>query len=454
MSEADIIKQIAEGANYRTLVDRLMRDVINGLYQPGLPPVLHRYIALEVFSNPVSELDDEKYAALHEKYDFSDEINWRDLPIGTILAVKQQDGTSQSRGRFVYPIFSSHLQLPIKPGEHIWVMFETLIDQAIQRAYYIGRIHEPRSVEDANHTHAPRAWCAAANPLESDEPGKPPQYNFANGVATVDPADGSVYVSPETAPLPGGETAYEDLLQTSATSASHKRQSVPRFHKPPPDAAVMGSNNTLIHLGTLEQGDTKEGIIDTVVGRGRTPETAPLTVENSLKETEADKSNGNENPNEGNADYTNDAARVMLCINVNLDDLFKLSLQNSGVSGSDGSGIVIKADHLRFIARKSCMITVKGSSKDPTTGIEVESDDPTTWCSFGVVDGNFIFKPSETGYIKLGGADANQAILCTSQPAAAAGGTVTAPPTISTMGGAIGTGVPSQGGYSKKVLIK
>lgn len=453
MSEADIIKQIAEGADYRTLVDRLMRDVINGLYEPGLPPVLHRYIALEVFSNPISELDDEKYEALHEKYDFADEINWRDLPIGTILAVKQQDGTSQSRGRFVYPIFSSHLQLPIKPGEHIWVIFETLNNQAIQRAYYIGRIHEPRSVEDANHTHAPRAWCAAANPLESDSPGKPPQYNFANGVATVD-EDGTVYVSPETAPLPGGETAYEDLLQTSGAGSAHKRQSVPRFHKPAPDAAVLGSNNTLLHLGTTEQGDKKEGSINIVAGRGRTAETGPVTVENSLKEVEADKSNGNENPNEGSYDYLNDASRIMVCININADDLFKLALQNSGVSGEDGPTIVLKSDHLRLIARKSCMITVKGSTKDPATGIEVESDDPKTWASFGVVNGNFIFKPSETGYIKLGGDDAMQAILCTAQPAAAAGGTVTAPPTVSTMGGAIGTGTPGQGAYAKKVLVK
>ena len=90
----------------------------------------------------------------------------------------------------------------------------------------------------------------------------------------------------------------------------------------------------------------------------------------------------------------------------------------------------------------------KQSKKDEKTS----TDD---WASIVInAKGEVIIKPSKKGLIKLGGEDADKAILCsTSIPQGP--GKVSGMPLTDTMGGNIGVaGASSTGVYSSKVLIK
>jgi len=60
--------------------------------------------------------------------------------------------------------------------------------------------------------------------------------------------------------------------------------------------------------------------------------------------------------------------------------------------------------------------------------------------------------PSPDGVIKLGGEDADKALLVNT--GINAGGTVVGIPILSTMGGASGLGNPVQGSFATKVLVK
>ena len=77
-------------------------------------------------------------------------------------------------------------------------------------------------------------------------------------------------------------------------------------------------------------------------------------------------------------------------------------------------------------------------------------------------NGDIIFKPSDKGLIKLGGDDADKAILCTDNLAPGAAGKPIVkdgvvsykPGLISTGADLIGTGKPKQGTFATKILVK
>jgi hypothetical protein len=61
--------------------------------------------------------------------------------------------------------------------------------------------------------------------------------------------------------------------------------------------------------------------------------------------------------------------------------------------------------------------------------------------------------PSDLGVLKLGGDDADKAVLCST--AIVTAGQVTAPPLTDTMGGSLGVeGAQPTGTFAKKVVLK
>ena len=92
-----------------------------------------------------------------------------------------------------------------------------------------------------------------------------------------------------------------------------------------------------------------------------------------------------------------------------------------------------------------------------------EVEDTTQWASITIRrNGDIIFKPSDKGLIKLGGDDADKAILCTDNLAPGAAGKPIVkngkvsfkPGIISTGADLIGTGKPKQGTFATKILVK
>jgi hypothetical protein len=303
---------------------------------------------------------------------------------------------------------------------------------------------------------------------------------------------------------------FENLITITDAAKLSVYEVVPRFHKRPSDVVLEGSNNALIVLGTdrssrlgnyfLTESKNKAktesiglsaaktetdfrhyaGSIDMVVGRGYSLNTGGQSVDvtsisnnKDVIKTELDKFNLS--PEEGNHDFTNDRSRILISqktstdINFNLSNYFNNKNFPSAPkdildSPRGDSSIVIKSDKIRLIARSDISFIVTNFDdamleREKKEKYKNESDDKTKWASITIRrNGDIIFSPSDKGVIKLGGDDADKAILCTDNLAAKPinnEGTVTfTPGIISTGADLIGTGSPKQGTFATKILVK
>jgi hypothetical protein len=271
------------------------------------------------------------------------------------------------------------------------------------------------------------------------------------------------------------------MTETDAGQLRHY-EPVPRYKKRPGDVAFEGTNNTLVVLGRHRTGPVAEydeddqrgrvprspsgdldvdgaGSIDLVAGRGQTARTLGEAVENSLGNRELGKSTQELVDTEGDPDFKNDRSRIGIQQKARVDVDMGLNSFNAQFSIEDsetGDGaIVVKSDKVRLIARSDIQLIVVGSERD-ADGLLRDSDNEALYATIVIkTNGDIVLRPSETGYLKLGGEEADKAIVCTDTPAQAVGGQVTAPPLVTTMGGAFaGTKIAGQGTYSSKVLIK
>lgn len=310
-----------------------------------------------------------------------------------------------------FPFFSSHLMMPIKAGEQVWLFFEQIGSQN-SRPFWISRIAEPLHVEDANFTHGDRrtqrefSGLKVENKPQDDGSGNfddPRKLKFQNGNVS----------SPDQATLLGDQSAFIKLITESKEYDMTVIEPVPRLTKRPGDLVLQGSNNTSIALGTMMGWDYEKrpgissnsiaktdkiqpqsGAIDIVAGRGKYFQ-APSTEKSSpgkksgkspdkstrpyIEETvipgvfETDKNvatiqdevtakskgNNRTNPQEGDPDFLMDASRVFLS---NISDIDKaLNTGSKGVAkpfqgeiiDMRGATVAVKSDHVRIVARKS-----------------------------------------------------------------------------------------------------
>jgi len=322
------------------------------------------------------------------------------------------------------------------------------------------------------------------------------------------------------------EDIFERLVNGDMSDAGNliQYEKIPRFFKRPGDLAIEGSNNSLIVLGTDRASqlanyyaknldNTTEGIaklksisrglvpnrisrdvipdlegetgcVDIVVGRGYTQEKGGKSLQvvsiNNAKEVvkeELDKINPPSN--EGDPDVVSDRSRIQVSQRSYVDEKFNLSSYFSSkakdvTSSAQGDAtVVIKSDKIRLIARSdiSLVVTNYTETTDSETlsaqGLnfpyKTEEIDQKKWASLTITSkGDIIFTPSELGIIKLGGEDADKAILCTDNlaPGAAGKPQVTEgkvsykPGLISTGADLVGTGKPKQGTFATKILVK
>lgn len=328
------------------------------------PRLITRAIVLEFLSNPVEFLDEGKLDKLFEE----EKGILIDAPTGTASSLKfqikiaprnsilgvQYTNTGIVMPRIYYPFFSSHMCLPLKPGESVWILQPGVEKQATARpgsspsksrkageekksalpgdkinsGFWMSRIAEPVYVEDANFTHGPRSsstdYFAESSMNKSaldgssrkpTDPLAPPPFN--NGVYT--PKDG-----PERSKILKGKVDF-DFINKNAVSNKHTtREPVPAFTQRPGDFVIQGSNNTLICLGEdrpptgdadnnlvyprssdegTQVGPRKQGYagtIDIVAGRsidseGLLKENVPTTI-NDRDEVEKEKRTWAKNP--------------------------------------------------------------------------------------------------------------------------------------------------------------
>lgn len=481
----NISKFIAEGTAYSRLQTinsygmNIRRDV----------SIYSRMVVIDVIFDPnhISQNIDDYYA-LYSGMNVSNLDYLAALPRNSIVAAPVGEIGSQSP-MFLIPFFPPNIAMPVKPGEQIWVFFEdeTTITKM---GYWISRVNDFFHVDDVNHTHPPRLFDPSMLQQTAADENTQPSYEFRNGVVTTN-ADGERYTLSETAFLPGGDDAFERVLTKTRSSKIIDYESVPRIRKRPADFNLEGSNNQLISLGTdrgsnvveyTDQGDNvsvdipesdlrgKSGMIDMVVGRGTTPETSGEIVTNSLEREELGKAISQVSQGEGNPDFKNDRSRVIITqksgklidgrMNSAVDAYVELTKSNNSTideneEGVDFSGAAVKSDKIRLIAR-SDIVLISTNYEVDAEGIIRDIEDIDQLSSITIrPNGDIIIKPGNQGVVKIGGEDADRAILCTSEPTTVTEGGVDHPGSmVSTMGGHVGTGAGQQGTFSSKILVK
>ena len=498
-----VSQEIVEGT---FVANNKARATYNANSKINLRPMFRRFVVYEVLFAP-KIIDDVEENILFQKFGEIKNISYakgRVLPRNTIIAKELFDITRDnhieaSNLMLVFPFFASHIGLPCKPGEHVWVMFENIVDPG-DIGYWFGRIVGFDHIDDVNHSHSPREYDQLFNFLGSSDATTPPRYHFKNGVFmysddSTDRESSSLLSSPyiKDEAEKNSEDAYENIILNSNASKLIPYEPVPRFKKRPGDLALEGSNNSLIVLGHERADFTDNAVtsaassseytknaatIDMVVGRGSSQDTLGNSVINELRFSEVDKFGLNLKASEGDPDYNLDRSRILISQRTKPDLNFSISGHNEekfklpSVKDSDSgdAAIVLRTDKVRIIARTDIQFLVQSPVDviDPVGNpIKNSSTDIKNWASITIKsNGDIVFTPSDMGYIKLGGDDANKGILCTATPVLPTNGGIAGQPIGNTAGGRMGGSVnptpngnspgldASTGTFSNKVLIK
>lgn len=377
---------------------------------PVAQPSFIRMIVIDVISDPNSDLIDEvKKQNWHEIKVTN--MNLVDvLPRNTIVAKRVGE---EGDPMFVFPFFPSHLAMPCKPGEAVWVMRENPEAQNFDIAYWFCRIVEPHTSDDVNHAHPGRAIDPSFSPgskerLENEKQGTAESgenvWNELRNSPVIKIGDRRESQSENLILRGEAEDVFEKLVTATNASKLTTYEAVPRFRKRPGDVVLEGSNNALIVLGTdrpgpIEIEDKKKsvesGTIDIVAGRGQTEETlGKVSSTTSIKDSKG-KKKGKEikkelnksievlKKTEGDPDLKNDRSRIYVTQKSNVDKNFGLEEYNSSsdlkfeidTAEIGDSGVVIKSDKIRVIGRKDLQITVLGFEDNDGKIVDADSDD-------------------------------------------------------------------------------
>lgn len=248
-------------------------------------------------------------------------------PVNSIIAKVQ----NPSKYMILYPFFSSHVSLPIKPGEHVWAFFPGGVGRN-DIGYWMTRRSTDSFIEDPNFTHNSRSvFKVYNNTLMSENKN----------------ADKGIYYSIEGR----GVASYEQLCLNTEGNSSHVWESIQRTPLKPSDLMLQGSNNTQLLLTNGSKEET--GTIILTAGRGKTSETASEKIFNNLGLPESNKASklskiGKENEKEGHLDILNDRAVLILSENpAYINDSLPEGVDEHQKFNEEISYFFAKADHIR-----------------------------------------------------------------------------------------------------------
>ena len=258
----------------------------------------------------------------------------KNVPRGSLIGRLINNNTSAST--IFYPFFS-HISMPVKAGEVVWVINNHPI------GWWFTRKTTDRIAEDPNFTHGPRAL---------------------NSYVSVDKIENIRGIQQTFNRDPAQIVDYKQVFDNSKSNqASFQGEAVPRFFTPSADLSIEGSNNSLVVLGssaTFGDKNVESGMIDIVVGRGKTSRTSPTkTFTNGRNFTENDKT-AEIKTSEGSIDLLNDLSSVYVSMNDNLDSKFNVKI---GTDQPAGPSAGMRSSHIRISGREDVKITVETDSK-------------------------------------------------------------------------------------------
>jgi hypothetical protein len=215
-------------------------------------------------------------------------------PINSVI-VKVQNPTKYM---ILYPFFSSHVSLPVKPGEHVWAFFPDGLGSN-DIGYWMSRRATDQFIEDTNFTHNVRSIYKEYNNtlVSEDKNNSVKSYYNVNG---------------------RGAESYQSLLFNTEGNTQHVFEKVQRIPKKSSDLLLQGSNNTQMLFTNGKEPETATVLL--TAGRGKTTETSADFIENAVGLLEANKASiiskiGNENIKEGHLDLLNDSVALVMSEN-------------------------------------------------------------------------------------------------------------------------------------------
>jgi len=345
---------------------------------PAAPFV--RAVVVHVLNDPTSLSDEDRELLFNSvtNSSFTQNFPRNSLVVRIISGGADRRGISQI---ITYPFLPSHLSLPIKAGEQVWILYENP-EAGGNIAYWMWKTSEPDSVEDLNYTHADRKFLREAelstiDKLNADQRDNKP--SFPNGAGTQN----SFSLK--------GEKDYETIVTEDPAMQNYSYEAVPRYTKRPGDYVMQGSHNTLIVLGedrssSVEKDENigQSGTIDIVVGRGYGDESLNV-IENTRGNTEINKNpkltGATKNPNEGNPDFVSDLARLFVSMNtdgdknLNLKNSFPKSFTSAAIEEVDQDVYaIIKGNEVRIVGRGSVRIVRVNDDGEDACGIFLMPD--------------------------------------------------------------------------------
>lgn len=353
--------------------------------------VFFRGLVTEIISSTVGLTVRSRPSEYYKKLTSVDAL--KKFPQNTAIVKPMSDGAAKTVGNEIicYPFFSSHLSMPLKPGEEVWFVYEDPARQS-QVGYWLSRVCGPRHTEDTNYT-----FFASAHHQSTTKP-VPTLAALFNGENQTEAVSTQI-ISPTADP-----NELTSLIEYA--KVRHRFEAVPRYSKRPGDLILQGSNNTLIMLGEVRghYSDSAAfhsndqaiipnmGAIDIVAGRGARPVFGPAEI--MLKTSKVPTNDlREERATEGDADFKEDAARLYLVagttqeVKNHPDTLLDVTLpKDTGFTGypasgrSNGSFAVLKADNLRLVARGARTVT---TAKEKDSGSIIIIKEP----AFGKIDG-------------------------------------------------------------------
>ena len=298
-----------------------------------------------------------------------------------------------------YPFFP-HLSLPIKPGEHVWLLKEEFRGRNV--FYWLSRKAGVRQTDDPNYTYAER-FILIDEKLNPAEKGKEQRNLLQNDVSSLPDSAYSSFDNSSFDNLPDDLNNNILVSDSFAFKQGFTLEPVPPIRRKCGDTLLLGSNNTLVHLttekfktSTLNKKDftglqTEPNLpgrypfspaIDLCVARKKeeltalkettTPTGKSGAVEilkgergslhSELESYEIDKLGNLLDKNRPyfpslstDSNATNCGARLYLSNNCAVDETFGSSFDDLDTLG--GSSLVTYADHNRIIADNSLRLT-------------------------------------------------------------------------------------------------
>ena len=231
----------------------------------------------------------------------------------------------------VYPFFSQHFSLPIKPGEHVWCFFPDGFGSN-DIGYWMSRKATDEFIDDVNFTHNSRS---SRRNYFKNLISKNKDSNIVDYHSVADKI-----------------VDYNAIVGKSLSNSLHTFENIPRVKKRPSDFLIQGSNNSQMVFTSGK--DPKSGTVILTTGRGSTEKTSSEEIENAGGQKENNKASvltkeGSENLNEGNLDILND--KVSLIISEN--PLFLNDSNENEYEFDDLSHFFVRADRIRNEARDS-----------------------------------------------------------------------------------------------------